>query len=96
MTTLAFDIETVPDVSLGRRLYGLEGIPDEDVAKAMTFQQMQTAGTEFLPLYQHRSRGDFRRDAPPGRAEGLEPRHPGERRARPGEALFRRHRQVHA
>jgi hypothetical protein len=54
MTTLAFDIETVPDVSLGRRLYGLEGIPDEDVAKAMTFQQMQTAGTEFLPLYQHR------------------------------------------
>lgn len=54
MTTLAFDIETVPDVSLGRRLYGLEGIPDEDVAKAMAFQQMQTAGTEFLPLYQHR------------------------------------------
>ena len=54
MTTLAFDIETVPDVVLGRRLYGLDGISDEDVAKAMVFQQMQTAGTEFLPLYQHR------------------------------------------
>lgn len=54
MTTLVFDIETVPDVALGRRLYGLEGIADEDVAKAMAFQQMQTAGTEFLPLCQQR------------------------------------------
>ncbi len=54
MTTLAFDIETVPDVALGRRLYGLEGIADEDVARAMFFHQMQAAGTEFLPLYQHR------------------------------------------
>jgi 3'-5' exonuclease len=54
MTTLVFDIETVPDVALGRRLYNLEGIADGDVAKAMAFQQMQTAGTEFLPLYQQR------------------------------------------
>ncbi len=54
MTTLAFDIETVPDVALGRRLYGLEGIDDEDVAKAMMFRQMQDAGSEFLPLYQQR------------------------------------------
>ncbi len=54
MTTLAFDIETVPDVALGRRLYGLDGIDDEEVAKAMTFRQLQDAGTEFLPLYQHR------------------------------------------
>ncbi|MCK6370843.1 MAG: 3'-5' exonuclease [Gammaproteobacteria bacterium] len=54
MTTLAFDIETVPDVALGRRLYGLEGIDDADVAKAMMFRQMQDAGTDFLPLYQHR------------------------------------------
>ncbi len=53
-TSLAFDIETVPDVALGRRLYGLEGIDDEDVARAMTLQQMQATGTEFLPLYQHR------------------------------------------
>jgi predicted PolB exonuclease-like 3'-5' exonuclease len=54
MTTLAFDIETVPDVELGRRLYGLDGIGDEDVAKAMTFRQLQAAGTEFLPPYQQR------------------------------------------
>jgi predicted PolB exonuclease-like 3'-5' exonuclease len=53
-TTLVFDIETVPDVPLGRRLYGLDGIADEDVAKAMAFRQMQVAGTEFLPLHQHR------------------------------------------
>jgi hypothetical protein len=54
MTTLAFDIETVPDVELGRRLYGLEGVADADVAKAMAFRQMQETGTEFLPLYQQR------------------------------------------
>ncbi|MGH8296033.1 MAG: 3'-5' exonuclease, partial [Steroidobacteraceae bacterium] len=35
MNCLVFDIETVPDVALGRRLYGLEGLPDAQVAKAM-------------------------------------------------------------
>lgn len=54
MTTLAFDIETVPDVALGRRLYGLDGIDDEDVAKAMAFRQLQDTGSDFLPLYQQR------------------------------------------
>ncbi|MBM4196181.1 MAG: 3'-5' exonuclease [Gammaproteobacteria bacterium] len=54
MTTLVFDIETIPDVALGRRLYGLEGIPDEDVARVMAFQQMQETGTEFLPPHQQR------------------------------------------
>ena len=54
MTTMVFDIETVPDVEQGRRLYGLEGIDDEDVARAMAFRQMQATGTEFLPLHQQR------------------------------------------
>lgn len=54
MRVLAFDIETVPDVALGRRLLGLDGLSDEDVGKAMTFKHLQEAGTEFLPLYQHR------------------------------------------
>lgn len=54
MTTLVFDIETIPDVALGRRLYNLDGIDDADVAKAMAFQQMQAVGSEFLPLYQQR------------------------------------------
>jgi 3'-5' exonuclease len=51
---MAFDIETVPDVELGRRLYGLDGIGDEDVARAMAFRQMQATGSEFLPLHQQR------------------------------------------
>jgi predicted PolB exonuclease-like 3'-5' exonuclease len=51
---LVFDIETVPDVDLGKKLYPLEGLADADVAKAMTFKQLQSSGTEFLPLYQHR------------------------------------------
>ena len=54
MRVLTFDIETIPDVDLGRRLHGLEGVDDADVAKAMTFRQLQESGTEFLPLYQHR------------------------------------------
>jgi predicted PolB exonuclease-like 3'-5' exonuclease len=51
---LAFDIETVPDTELGAQLHGLENISDEDVAKAMQFNNLQERGTEFLPLYQHR------------------------------------------
>ena len=54
MRCLAFDIETVPDTQLGAQLLGLTDITDEDVAKAMFFNQMQERGTEFLPLYQHR------------------------------------------
>ena len=35
MNTLVFDIETVPDVEFGRRLFDLEGLSDEEVGKAM-------------------------------------------------------------
>jgi 3'-5' exonuclease len=51
---LAFDIETVPDVAFGRRLYGLDGLPDAEVAKAMFALRRQGSGGEFLPLEQHR------------------------------------------
>jgi hypothetical protein len=51
---MVFDIETVPDIDLGRRLYGLEGVADEEVAKAMGFRRLQETGSEFLPLHQHR------------------------------------------
>lgn len=54
MNTLVFDIETVPDVELGRKLYGLAGLPDADVAKVMFFKQKQARNTDFLPLVQHR------------------------------------------
>ena len=49
MNTLAFDIETVPDVALGRKLFGLEDVSDSDVAKAMVFRQLQRQGSDFLP-----------------------------------------------
>jgi 3'-5' exonuclease len=54
MNVLVFDIETVPDVELGRRLYGLSGLDDEAVAKAMFTQQRASSGAEFLPHLQHR------------------------------------------
>ena len=54
MGYLVFDIETVPDVESGRRLHGLEGLNDEDVAKAMTFHQLQATGSDFLPLHLQR------------------------------------------
>ena len=54
MNTLVFDIETVPDVALGRRLYGLQDLPDAQVAKAMFALRRQDTGGEFLPLEQHR------------------------------------------
>lgn len=50
----AFDVETVPDVEAGRRLYGLEGLDDSDTAKAMRQLRMQESGRGFLRLYQHR------------------------------------------
>ena len=54
MNYLVFDIETVPDVALGRRLFPLDHLSDEDAAKAMTFRHLQQSGSEFLPLHQHR------------------------------------------
>ncbi|MEJ2173272.1 MAG: 3'-5' exonuclease [Woeseiaceae bacterium] len=54
MHCFSFDIETVPDVEFGRRLWDLGELPDEDVATAMMFKRQQAAGHEFLPLHQHR------------------------------------------
>jgi predicted PolB exonuclease-like 3'-5' exonuclease len=54
MNTLVFDIETVPDVALGRRLHGLDGLADEQVAKAMFALRRQATGREFLAHEQQR------------------------------------------
>ncbi len=54
MNTLVFDIETVPDVAFGRRLYDLGPLADEQVAKAMFARRRQDSGGDFLPLEQHR------------------------------------------
>lgn len=54
-STLAFDIETIPDVDGLRKLHGLdETVSDRDVA-AMAFQlRRQTTGSDFLQLHLHR------------------------------------------
>ncbi|MEX0707572.1 MAG: 3'-5' exonuclease [Woeseia sp.] len=54
MHCFAFDIETVPDVEFGRRMWDFEGLSDEDVGTAMTFMRQQATGSEFLPLHQQR------------------------------------------
>ena len=54
MHCFSFDIETIPDVEFGRRMWDLGDISDEDVATAMSFKQLQKSGSEFLPLHQHR------------------------------------------
>ncbi|MBV9343531.1 MAG: 3'-5' exonuclease [Gammaproteobacteria bacterium] len=54
MNTLVFDIETIPDVELGRRLHDLDGLPDAQVAKAMFALRRQRTGGEFLPCEQQR------------------------------------------
>lgn len=54
LNCLVFDIETVPDVELGRRLLGLDGADDGVVADAMFARRLEEAGTSFLPLEQHR------------------------------------------
>ncbi|UCG72137.1 MAG: 3'-5' exonuclease [Chromatiales bacterium] len=55
MNCLVFDIETVPDTSLGRQLLNIdESLSDADVAKAMAFKRLQETESEFLPLHQHR------------------------------------------
>ena len=48
VNVLAFDIETVPDVESGRRLLGLHGLSDADVARVMRQRRLQASGTEFM------------------------------------------------
>jgi predicted PolB exonuclease-like 3'-5' exonuclease len=54
MNTLVFDIETVPDVELGRRLYDLGDLDDAAVAQAMFAKQKQVRQNDFLPPPQQR------------------------------------------
>lgn len=54
MHCFAFDIETVPDVEFGRRMFDLDGLSDKDVGTAMRFKRQQETGSDFLPLHQQR------------------------------------------
>ena len=55
MNILVFDIETVPDVETGRRLFNLKGLSDRETAEVMFAQRrQQTGGNEFLRHHVHR------------------------------------------
>jgi len=56
VNVLVFDIETVPDVEAGRRLHGLDGIGDAEVAQAMfAMRRRVTDGqSDFLRHHLHR------------------------------------------
>ncbi|WP_303902700.1 3'-5' exonuclease [Thiohalomonas denitrificans] len=54
MNVLVFDIETVPDVDGGRRLYDLDGLSDKEVANILFHKRRQQTGNEFLRLHLHR------------------------------------------
>lgn len=56
MNILVFDIETVPDIDSGRRLYDLDGLTDREMAEVMFSRRRQeTDGTsDFLRLHLHR------------------------------------------
>ena len=54
MSSLIFDIETIPDADSGRRLYDLKELSDADVVRALEQLQYQKNGSTFLPLYLHK------------------------------------------
>lgn len=49
-----FDVETVPDVDSARRMYGLKGLDDRDVAALMFRRRRQETGSDFLRHHLHR------------------------------------------
>lgn len=52
---IVFDIETIPDLDGGRKLYGLDGVDAKESAKAMlAARRTKVPDTDFLPLHQHR------------------------------------------
>lgn len=54
MNVFVFDIETVPDIESGKRLYDLDGLSDREVASILFHKRRQESGTEFLRLHLHR------------------------------------------
>lgn len=51
MGILVFDIETIPDIESGKKLYDLDGLSDEEVATAMFALRREKVGHDFLPHY---------------------------------------------
>ncbi|MFQ5469006.1 MAG: 3'-5' exonuclease [Gammaproteobacteria bacterium] len=54
MNVFVFDIETVPDVDAGRKLFNLDGLSDKEIADVMFHKRRQETGdSEFLRLHLH-------------------------------------------
>lgn len=51
MSILVFDIETIPDLEAGKKLYGLDGLSDSDTAQALFALRRAKVGNDFLPHY---------------------------------------------
>lgn len=49
MSILVFDIETIPDVDAGRKLYDLQSLSDADAAEALFALRRAKVGHDFLP-----------------------------------------------
>src|SRR4051812_18104993 len=55
MNILVFDIETIPDVVSGRRLYHLDDKTDQEVGEALwQMRREQTNGSDFLRHHLHK------------------------------------------
>lgn len=55
VNVLTFDIETIPDIEAGRRLYDLGDLSDEDVIQAMRhLRSQETGGSDFQRHFLHR------------------------------------------
>ena len=54
VNTLVFDIETVPDTELGRRLYGLQTCPTSMSRRSCSPSAARKPATDFLSHEQHR------------------------------------------
>lgn len=48
---LVFDIETIPDLEGGRKLYDLHGLSDEETVQALFALRRMKTGHDFLPHY---------------------------------------------
>ena len=51
MSVLVFDIETIPDIETGRRLYHLNDLSDKDIGSAMFAMRRAKVGNDFLPFH---------------------------------------------
>ena len=54
MHCFSFDIETIPDLEGGRRIYDLQDLDDKDTASALFNIRRQETGSEFLRLHLQR------------------------------------------